>query len=251
MTTVSDADSSELTCDALFDGELSIWQHRRGYRFGLDALLLATDLPELEEGATIVELGAGQGAVALTMAHHNPSMEVIAVERQPSLLELLRRNVAENALTNMKVIAGDLREFRDLFEPHSADLVVANPPYYKKGSRRPSSNRQRAEAHHELHGGLQDFVAASAYVLDQRGWLQMIAPPVRLPDALSAAEATDLRPASLRFYHSRQDESAYLVEARWRRGGAPDFTIRPPLFIYDQEKTYSPEVARRLGRERR
>lgn len=242
---------ADLTCDALFDGALRLWQSKRGYRFGIDAVLLATDLPDLDQEATVVDLGAGQGAVALTIAHQHRSWQVIAVERQPSLVAILRKNVAENELDNVRVIEGDLRDYRQLLSPHTADLVVTNPPYYPKGSRRPSTIEERAAAHHELHGELGDFVDAAAYVLHQRGWLQLIAPPIRLAHALDAASNTDLRPASLRFYHSRATDAAYLFEGRWRRGAAPDMTVRPPLVIYDEPRRYGPEVARRLGREQR
>lgn len=248
--------SDDWTCDEIFDGALSIWQRKKGYRFGLDSILLATDLPELPEEALVVELGAGQGAVALTIAHQHPRWKVLALERQESLLELLRTNIAENDLKNLEVIAGDLREHRRLFQAHSADLVVANPPYFSPGARRPSANAERAAARHELFGGIEDFVAAAAYILKQRGWLQMIAPPLRLRDALQSADGTDLSLASLRFYHSHREDPAYLSELRWRRGGAADMVIRPPLFIYADnprqgEKKYSPETTARLQREGR
>ena len=248
---MSEREANELTRDELFDGELGIWQRRKGYRFGLDALLLATDLPELPPAATVVELGAGQGAVCLSVAHKHRPWQVVAVERQPSLLELLRRNVAENQLNNVRVVAGDLREHRELMAPHQADLVLCNPPFYPPGSRRPSPNQERAAARHELYGDVGDFVRAAAYILGQRGWLRMITPPVRMTQVLSAAEGTDLSLESLRFYHTDSDQKAYLVEYRWRRGGAPDLKIRPPLYIYHSRGIYTEEVAARVGREGR
>ena len=70
-------------------------------------------------------------------------------------------------------------------------------------------------------------------------------------ESLQAAKTTDLREESLRFYHTNRDEDAYLVQYRWRRGRAPDFAIRPPLYIYQADRVYSREVADRIGRERR
>ncbi len=248
---MSDREEQQITRDVIFDGGLSIWQSRRGYRFGIDSILLATELPPVPDDARVIDLGAGQGAVALTIAYQNPQMQVIAVERQKSLLDLLYRNIEENELTNVEVIAGDLREYRDILQAHSADLVVANPPYYPGDQRRPSPRKERAEARHELFGGLSDFIKAAAYGLHQQGWLQIITPPLRMVEALRAAEPTDLAIRDLRFFHSHREDDAYLVQYRWRRGSAPDFAIRPPLFIYESERVYSQEVAHRLQRERR
>lgn len=242
-------EAETLTRDAIFGGALHLWQSRAGYRFGLDALLLASDLPPLAAGATVVELGAAQGAVALTVAYQRPDVQVVAVERQPELAALLRRNIEENDLKNVAVIEGDLRHRRDLFTPQTAALVLANPPYYARGARRPSANAQRAQAHHELHGTLEDFVRAAAYLLEHKGWLQLIAPPVRHLDVIAAAGDTDLRLAELRHYHDRADRPAYLTEYRFRRPSAPDLKIRAPLTIRDADGSYTAEVRRRLGME--
>lgn len=248
---MTESDDSQLSRDLLFDGEIEVWQRTKGYRFGLDALLLATDLPQIPDDATVVDLGAGQGVVALVVAYHHPAMQVVAVERQDSLVELLRKNIAANGLDNIEVVHGDLREHRDILTPHSADLVLCNPPYFRTGSRRPSPVRERAEARHELHGDVGDFIEASAYVLDQNGWMQMFTPPLRMVEALQAADDTDLKRESLRFFHAKEGEDAYLVQYRWRRGRAPDFAVRPPLTIYREDRIYTREVADRIGRERR
>jgi tRNA1Val (adenine37-N6)-methyltransferase len=239
----------DITCDVIGDGALEILQHRRGYRFGLDALLLASDLPELGESAHVVELGAAHGAVSLWIAHQHPSARVVAVERQPSLVDLLEANIERNDLAErVEAIEGDVRDFRELLEPHWADLVVCNPPYYRRGERRPSQKPQRAAAHHELHGTLDDFVDAARYALDQRGRLKIIIPPLRLADLMATTAQGDLTVESLRFFHSRVDTDAYLVEALLRRGGSPDVRVRPPLYIYKNADDYSDEVARRIGK---
>ncbi|QDG51547.1 methyltransferase [Persicimonas caeni] len=240
-------EQAKTTRDVLGDEELTILQHERGYRFGLDALLLATDLPEMGAAPTIVELGAAQGIVSLCVARQWEEARVVAVERQDSLFGLLEQNIALNNLSErVDAVHGDVRDFRDLFDAHSADLVVCNPPYFRQGERRPSSHAQRAAARHELHGELADFVDAARYVLGQRGRLKVILPPIRLADLMHAAEGTDLTFESMRFFHSREDTDAYLVESVLRRGGAPDLKVRPPLYIYQNAHDYTEEVQRRI-----
>ncbi len=236
----------ELTRDTIAEGALAIWQHAEGYRFGLDAVLLATDLPEFDPSGRVVELGAGQGVVALCIASRHSDLEVVAVERHGSLYALLERNIEENELEGrVEPRRGDVREYRDLFEPHSADLVVCNPPYFRLGERRRSDDAERAAARHELEGSLADFVRAAQYVLNLKGHLKLIVPPLRVSDLYAAVRETDLSFVSLRYFHSREGDDAYLAECLLRRGGAPDIRVRSPLFVYDGSE-YGAEVRERI-----
>ncbi len=235
------------TVDVISD-HLKIRQSRKGYRFGLDALLLSTELPELAvENPVVYELGAGQGAVSLSIASREPGWQVVAIERQPSLFGHLCENIATNNLSNVEAVQLDLREHRDVFDPHVADLVLFNPPYFPEGARRPSANAERAGAHIELHGGIPEFMAAACYVLKHRGWLKLILPPFRLPELMAAIPGFDIKLVSLRFFHADPTQDAYLFECVMRRGGALDMKIATPLFIRGEDGCYTDEVAERLA----
>lgn len=188
---------------------------------------------------------------------------MIAVERQEALFGLLEQNIALNQLgAQVRALRMDIRALLSQDTPleaspsashgkfelraHSADLVLCNPPYFKKGDRRPSANPERAAARHELHGGLGDFVDAARYILKQRGRLKIILPPIRLAELLECVAGTDLAMESMRFFHSRADSDAYLVESVLRRGGSPDMRVRPPLYIYQSADDYSEEVGQRI-----
>lgn len=238
--------ASDRTCDVIFNGAAQIYQLKRGFRFGTDALLLATDLPAVGANATIVDLGSAHGPVTLAIASKNPQARVIAVERQPSLFELLVESIELNAFSQVEGILVDVREIRTRLKSHMADLVVCNPPYFREGEQRISSDVVRAGAHHELNGVLKDFIDAARYVLKPTGYLKLITPPLRIPDVFSAIEGTDLRMKCMRFVHSRPDRDAYLVEYVLRRGAAPDFLVRPPLFLHELDGTQGEEVSQRL-----
>jgi tRNA1Val (adenine37-N6)-methyltransferase len=241
-----DLDDSELTRDTISEGALELLQREEGYRFGLDAVLLATDLPDFDPSGRIVELGAGQGLVALAVATRFPEATVRAVERQASLADLLESNVAHNKLRDrVEPLRGDIREYRELFEPHTADLVLCNPPYYPEGDHRMSDDPERAAARHELAGDLSDFVRAAQYVATQRGRFKTIVPPIRLDDLVEAVADTDFSLEWMRFFHSREASDAYLLEVVMRRGGAADVSIRPPLIVYDGPD-YTDEVRSRI-----
>ena len=103
-----------LTEDTLFDGALLCHQHRQGYRFSVDAVLLAHFVVP-PKGARILDLGAGCGVVSLQLAYRHPSVFLSALEIQDTLVALCRRNVLANGFEErLTVVQGDLRRLSSL-----------------------------------------------------------------------------------------------------------------------------------------
>lgn len=236
-----------LTRDVVSDGALVIQQSESGYRFGLDAVLLATDLPHVPLDGHVVDLGAGTGAVGLMVAKRRPDTTVEAIEVQPSLHDLLLLNIRENDLEERVAgLKGDVRQHQLLLSAHSADLVLMNPPYYRIGQGRVSPNRERAAAHQELHGSLRDFIVAAQYVLKPRAYLKLVLPPMRLSDLMLEIRKSDFSPQSVRFIHAKPGRDAYLMEWLFRRGGTGQLAVLPPLTLNEGEG-FTPEVRDRFA----
>jgi release factor glutamine methyltransferase len=74
-----------------------------------------------------VDLCAGSGAIAASVATEAPGVTVYAVEREPTALDWLRHNVSE---LDVKVVSGDATDPAVLSELDGrVDLVLCNPPY--------------------------------------------------------------------------------------------------------------------------
>ncbi len=231
------------TLDTLVDGRLRLYQSRAGYRFSLDALLLA-HFVTVKARQRVVELGVGNGAVSLLLSHLHPTTTLAGVEVQPAMAERARRAVALNNLQErITVVDGDVRESRALLAPSSFDVAVSNPPFRKPTSGRISANRERQLARHELAGGLTDFIAAAAYLLRPKGWLALIYGAERAVELLAALRAGGLEPKRLRWVHSFVEDSALLVLVEAVKGGRSGVAVEAPLVIYRAGKQYSPEAA--------
>jgi release factor glutamine methyltransferase len=77
-----------------------------------------------------VELCAGSGAIALSVAHEVPQAVVHAVDLDPGALEWARRNDPEGRVTwHEAPVEGCLPELDG-----AVDVVVSNPPYVPVGS---------------------------------------------------------------------------------------------------------------------
>ncbi|HAW60119.1 MAG TPA: peptide chain release factor N(5)-glutamine methyltransferase [Actinobacteria bacterium] len=80
---------------------------------------------------TVVDLGTGSGAIALSIAYEVPETLVYAVDISPSALEVARVNARSHGLEEKVVlIRGDLFDgLADL--KGEVDIVVSNPPYVR------------------------------------------------------------------------------------------------------------------------
>lgn len=84
------------------------------------------------DGAVVVDLCAGSGALALAIATEARHARVIAVEHGPDTLPWLRRNVEA---AGVEVVAGDVADPEVLPALRGAvDAVVSNPPYVPSGT---------------------------------------------------------------------------------------------------------------------
>lgn len=96
-------------------------------------LLLELAGPALDEAATVVDLCAGSGAIALAVAQEHPAVRVLAVERSPAALDWLARNAAARAAAGdrpIEVVAADVADAGLLPElTGTVDVVLSNPPY--------------------------------------------------------------------------------------------------------------------------
>ena len=83
-------------------------------------------------GALVVDLCAGSGAIAASVAAEAPGSRVYAVENDPAALVWLRRNLGELRLAGMQaaVVDGDATDPGVLaMLDGTVDLVLSNPPY--------------------------------------------------------------------------------------------------------------------------
>lgn len=75
----------------------------------------------------ILEIGTGSGAMAIAIAKNNKDCEIIATDISNEILEVAKRNVDLNKLTNIKLIKSNL--FNEIDEKF--DLIFSNPPQQK------------------------------------------------------------------------------------------------------------------------
>jgi len=234
------------TLDTLFQGRLAIIQGKSGYRFSLDAVLLAHFL-ELRGGEKIADLGTGSGVIPLILALLNPTVRVVGVEVQEEMVGRALRSVVLNRLEGrVEIVQGDVCAIEEIFSPGSFDATVCNPPYRRTKSGRTNPDPERRIARHEIKGGLRDFIRAGSYLLRHGERLALVYPAARTVDLLETMRQERMEPKRLRFVHSYEGAPAILLLAEGVKGARGEIRIAPPLVIYDKDRSYTPEVTAML-----
>lgn len=233
---------ADIELHSLFNGRLSLYQYREGYRFSIDSLLLAAFARERLRGQ-VADLGTGSGVLPVILARSGTVTAVTGFEIQPELAELARRNIdLHNLGTRASIEQADIKKIRSLQQAETFDAAVANPPFYPLGSGRINPGSQDAAARHELLANLQDFVSAAAFLIKNRGRFCAIFPAARGTELLCSMHENRLEPKALRCVHSRAGENAVMLLVEGVKNGGNQTDILPPLFIYATVQTYSSEV---------
>ena len=89
--------------------QLALGQATDGYRFSLEAFLLA-DFVSASHASPLLDLGTGCGVVALLLARRFPHARVIGMELQASLAAMARQNVVHNGVeAQVAILQADAR----------------------------------------------------------------------------------------------------------------------------------------------
>jgi release factor glutamine methyltransferase len=129
-------------------------------------------IKNLPQPVSVVDLGAGSGALSLAIATEAPGSRVIAVEKSPEALVWLKKNVSVIS-ENVRVVEGDVA---DVLPGIKCDVVIANPPYIPQRQQLPR-DVEAFEPHVALFGGPtgleipQLFINAAARLLKPQGVL--------------------------------------------------------------------------------
>jgi release factor glutamine methyltransferase len=77
---------------------------------------------------SIVDIGTGNGCIAISLAHYLPQCKITATDISQDALELAKINAAENNTNHVNFLKQDILSTK-IFPLETVDVVVSNPPY--------------------------------------------------------------------------------------------------------------------------
>ena len=213
--------------DCFMDGRLKLIQSKDGYRFSIDAILLA-EFVTIKQGDVVIDLGTGCGVIPLILLLTKYVGYAFGLEIQEELAGQAARNVLLNGFDDkMRVVLGDIKN--PPIAEESADVVICNPPYRQVKSGRINPDPRRAIARHEIMANLDDILRAARSVLRKKGRLALIYSSVRLADILVRMRRFNLEPKKIQIIYPDLNSGAMLVLVEAILGGRPGLKISPPI----------------------
>ncbi len=229
----------QISEDSLFGGDLKCFQATKGYRFSVDSVLVS-HFVSVRENTRILDLGSGCGIILLILLYRwgKKISEIVGVEFQHNLASLAKKNLQANGFqTTGKIVEGDIRKLSSLVAPESFDSIVCNPPFFGHGSGRQSSSEEARLARHQILANLDDFFAASALAVKNKGTVYFIYPAGQIGTFITLLGKHRLQVKKLQFVYSypQMKNNARLVLIECSKNGGGGANILAPLYIYSEK----------------
>lgn len=224
-----------------------IIQNPEKFCFGMDAVLLSA-FARARAQDVLLDLGTGTGILPLLMEAKYHCARLVGLEIQEESVDMARRSVALNGLTDkIQIVAGDIKEADRLFASVSFDCITCNPPYMIERHGLSNPEAPKAIARHELLCTLEDVAAQTAKLLKPGGHFFLVHRPFRLAEIMALLVQYKLEPKRMRLVHPFADREPNLVLLEAVRGGKPRITVEKPMVIFREPGVYTEEVAGLYG----
>ncbi|MGN1368407.1 MAG: tRNA1(Val) (adenine(37)-N6)-methyltransferase, partial [Aristaeellaceae bacterium] len=223
---------------------LRIIQKNNGFRFGMDAVLLA-DFARVEERDRVADFGTGTGILPLLLAGRGRGAHIDAFEIQADMADMAKRSVDLNGLTERITVHHlPVEEASSVCQPGTLDAIVCNPPYGVPGTTLLNPAQALSTARHQTEAGLTAWFRMAYRLLRGKGRFHMIYPAPRMLEAMTALSRAHLEPKRFRLIYPYADKAANLVLIEAMKDAKPMLHPEPPLIVYEQDGGMTAELKR-------
>ena len=163
---------------AYLTGQREFWS--RSFRVGPGVLIprpetellieLALPLLPDQPGYELLDLGAGSGCLAITLAAERPQARVTATDASPEALSIAQDNARRLGVHNVRCLLGHW--FSALADTDRYDLIVSNPPYIAQDDPHLTAGDLRFEPAMALASGPRGLDALGAIIAGARRHLK-------------------------------------------------------------------------------
>lgn len=229
---------------------LKIIQNKKGFCFGLDAVLLSDFAKGIKKGSNVLDLGTGTGILGILLCGKTNLGKIVGVEIQKDVYDMAKRSIKLNDLEDrFSVINEDIKELDKKLELQSFDAIVTNPPYKKINTGLENSNEYKMISRHEVKCNVEDIVRVASKLLKNNGILYMVHRPERIKDIILNLEKYKMQTKEIRFVHPNITKKPNMILIKAVKGAGDYLNVGAPLFVYNLDGTYNSEILKIYEKE--
>ncbi|RCL02805.1 MAG: Methyltransferase [Candidatus Tokpelaia sp. JSC188] len=231
------------TIDVFHRGRFYLVQpSRQGYRAGIDAMILASCVPNRFKGR-LADLGSGTGAAGFAVVSRCPMVKQITlVENSSFMLSFAKKTLTHpyNAAFRKKMsileadvtLSGRARNEAGLIN-NSFDFVIMNPPFNSQADT-PTSDNEKARAHVMYEGLFDSWLRTAAAIVNSKGSVGLISRPSFIAEILVALKG---RFGGLRVVpiYPRRSQAAIRIIIIAKKASCSALQIMPPLVLHEEK----------------
>ena len=230
------------TLDDLQLNNIFVIQKKSGFRFGMDAVLLA-NFATIKKNDNILDLCSGTGIIPFIIAGKRKFNKIVGIEIQEEMVDMAKRTSIYNKLDEkIKFIVGDLKDIDLLKKLGKFDVITVNPPYKLKNSGIINENSKESIARHEILCDIDDVIKAANILLKDRGRFFMVHRPERIVDILTTMRKYKIEPKLIKLIQPNEEKSPNLLLIEGHKNGGQFLKWEKTLYVYDKLGNYTKEL---------
>lgn len=230
------------TLDDLQLNNIFVIQKKSGFRFGMDAVLLA-NFATIKKNDNILDLCSGTGIIPFIIAGKRKFNRIVGIEIQEEMVDMAKRTSIYNKLDEkIKFIVGDLKDIDLLKKLGKFDVITVNPPYKLKNSGIINENSKESIARHEILCDIDDVIKAANILLKDRGRFFMVHRPERIVDILTTMRKYKIEPKLIKMIQPNEEKSPNLLLIEGHKNGGQFLKWEKTLYVYDKLGNYTKEL---------
>lgn len=241
---------SDEAIDDLQLDNLYLIQKKQGFRFGIDAVLLS-NFANVKNKHRVIDLCTGTGIVPFLIYGKYKPKEVIGIEIQEDMVEMAIRSSKYNEVEDVVSFKNaDLKDLKYLSSLGTFDVLTVNPPYKLNNSGIVNLDDKLAISRHEIMCSLEDVIVASRKLLKDNGRMFIVHRPERLIDIFELMRKYKIEPKRVQMVQPNINKAPNIVLVEGQRDGGAYLKWEKPIYVYNEDGTYSEEINKIYGREK-
>lgn len=235
--------------DLVYFKDIKIVQDKDYFNFSLDSILLPNFVEITRRTKKILDMCTGNAPIPLILSMKTDA-KIYGVELQKEVYDLAKETIKINNLENqIELINDNIKNLKKIFDTETFDIITCNPPYFKKKDDSIiNENKIKSIARHEIEMKLEDVMIISKALLKNEGSLVLVHRTDRLIEIIELMKKHNIEPKRMRLIYPKVNMESNLVLIDGRKNGKEGLKILPPLYIHNDDNSYTSEVLEMFGK---